>query len=157
MAVVEMRGQPLVGCQVELRTPGGQPRVASSATCEAVELEPVPPGDYLLSAEAPGFRRTERPVHISPGPNPFEFQLEEGTSLAGRVVDGAGQPVAGVSLVVSPVGVVGRSDAKGAFLLSVPGPGLYSVEAQDSEWGGVERAVLLRQPLAELFARIGSN
>jgi hypothetical protein len=141
VAVTDAQGQPVEACVVALRTPGGQPRQASATPCDTVELEPVPPGDYLLSAEAPGFRRAERLVHLSPGHNQLELQLEEGPSLAGRVLDEAGQPVPGVSLVVSPVGLVGRTDARGAFHVSVPGPGLYSVEAHHSEWGGVERAV----------------
>jgi hypothetical protein len=152
VAVVDARGQPLLACTVELRTPGERPRQFSAATCEAVELEPVPPGDYLLAADAPGFRRTERPVHLAPGRRSLELQLEEGPSLAGWVLDGAGEPVPGVSLVVSPVGLVGRTDASGAFRFSVPGPGLYSLEAHHSEWGGVERS--LTAPATDVVLRL---
>jgi protocatechuate 3,4-dioxygenase beta subunit len=143
VAVVDARGQPVAQCTVGLRLPGGKPFQTTAPSCSAVELAPVAPGEYLLGAGAPDFRHSERPVHLEVGSNAAELTLEEGPSLSGRVVDGHGRSVPGVSVVVSPVGGVTRSDADGAFRISVPGPGVYSVEAHHAEWGGAERTVTL--------------
>jgi hypothetical protein len=141
VAVVDAQGRPARDCAVELRIPGGATFKVAAASCEAVELDPVPPGEYLLSAEAPGLRRSERSVRLEAGPASLELVLDPGVALSGRVLDAAGFPVAGASLVVSPIGAVARSDRSGSFRVSVPGPGLYSVEAQNSELGGAERTV----------------
>ncbi|HMK73112.1 MAG TPA: carboxypeptidase-like regulatory domain-containing protein, partial [Myxococcaceae bacterium] len=141
VAVIDPRGQPIEPCLLGLRFPGGRPLERAARSCAAVELGPLPPGDYLLAAEGPGYRRSERPVHLEVGSNAAEVLLEEGPSLSGRVVDASGRPAAGVPLVVSPIGVVARSDGAGVFRISIPGPGVYRVEAHHAARGGAERTV----------------
>ncbi len=144
VAVLNGHGAPAVDCEVQLRVPGQRREEwleAGAASCEAVELAAVPVGDYLVSVEAPGLRRTERPVHLNPGPATLKFLLPDGVAVSGRVADASGRPVPGVSVEVSPTGGVSRTDEAGAFRISVPGPGLYHLEAHHSDWGGAVQAV----------------
>jgi hypothetical protein len=139
VAVLDAHGAPVSGCVVELRVPGDALESTGSTTaeaCDAVELPGVPPGDYLLRAEAPGYRRGERPVHLAPGPSPLALSLAEGVALSGQVVDADGRPVPGVSVVVFPTEAATRTNAAGAFVVGVPGAGSYSLEVQHSDWGG---------------------
>jgi Carboxypeptidase regulatory-like domain len=168
LAVLDARGTPVAGCVVELRLPGQRREDAltvAAETCEAVELPAVPPGDYLLSAEALGSRRAERPVHLGPGPSALSLALPDGIALSGEVVDADGRLLPGVSVVVSPTEVVARTDARGAFHLAVPSPGQYSLEAHHSDWGGAVKVVtapapsvrLRLEPRAELDLRVESG
>jgi hypothetical protein len=153
---------------VELRVPGQRREEAltvAAETCEAVELPALAAGGYLVSAEAPGYRRTERPVHLSSVPSASSLTLAEGIALSGQVVDAAGRPLSGVSVVVSPVEAVTRTDARGGFRLNVPSPGQYSIEAHHSDWGGAVQSVIapsaplrLRlEPRAQLELRVSSE
>jgi Carboxypeptidase regulatory-like domain len=155
VALVDARGVPVSDCTVELRVPGQRREdsvEAGADSCAAVQLGEVEPGDYLLMAEAPGFRRSERPVHLGAGRSPLKLVLLDGVALSGHVVDSAGRPVPEVSVVVSPTNAVARSDGAGAFRLSVPGPGVYSLEAHHSDWGGAVQAVVV--PAADVMLRL---
>jgi Carboxypeptidase regulatory-like domain len=155
VAVLDGRGAPVPDCTVVLHLPGqgGEDTLSVGAEgCGAVQLEEVRPGDYLLSAEAPGFLRSEHPVHLAPGPNARTLVLLDGVALSGHVVDASGRPVPGVSVVASPINAVARSDAMGAFRFSVPGPGLYSLEAHHSDWGGAVEVVT--PPAADVVLRL---
>ena len=154
VAVLDVRGAPVPGCVVELRVPGDKEATAGAAAegCEAVELSEVPAGDYLLRAEAPGYRRAERPVHLSPGPSPLSLRLLDGLALSGRVVDGSGRPLEGVSVVVFPTEATARTNALGAFRVGVPSAGVYSLEAHHSDWGGAVQAVTA--PAAPVLLRL---
>jgi len=168
VAVVDGLGKAVGDCQVHLQFPGERRQAAQrSGTngCQAVPLGAVPPGDYLLSAEAPGLLRATRPVHLGPGPAALRLVLAPGSVLSGRVVDASGQPRPGVSVVVSPTGAVAHTNDAGVFQLYVPGPGLYGVEAHHSDWGGAVQAVsvpatdvaLALQPQSVLALRVLSG
>jgi hypothetical protein len=134
--VVDVSGVPVSDCNVELHLPGQEGRVAAAAErCEAVALSPVPPGDYLLAADAPGFQRSERTVHLRLGASRVSLAVAEGASLSGEVVDADGRPVPGVWVALSPTQGVTHTGAAGTFHVSVPGPGVYSLEAHHSDWG----------------------
>jgi hypothetical protein len=153
LAILDAHGAPVAGCIIALRVPGQRLQEAvhdGAEVCDALQLDGVAPGEYLLSAEAPGFRRSEVPVHLGPGPVSLRLVLQEGPLLSGRVVDGAGRPVAGVSVVVSPTEEVAHSDDAGAFRLSVPGPGVYAVEAHHSDYGGATASVSVPASRVEL-------
>jgi Carboxypeptidase regulatory-like domain len=144
LTILDAHGAPVAGCTVVLRVPGQRLQEAvrdGAEVCDGVQLDGVPPGEYLLSAEAAGFRRSEVPVHLGPGPVSLRLVLQEGPLLSGRVVDGAGRPVPGVSVAVSPTEEVAHSDDAGLFRLSVPGPGVYGLEAHHSEYGGATASV----------------
>ncbi len=154
VAVLNSQGAAVPGCTVELRVPGQREDAVSigAADCQLVPLGAVPPGDYLLSGRAPGFQRSERPVHLGPGPSTWRLALVNGLALSGHVVDAAGRPVPGVSVAVSPIHEVARSDGAGAFRLSVPSPGVYSLEAHHSDWGGAVQTVEV--PSADVLLRL---
>jgi Carboxypeptidase regulatory-like domain len=168
VAVLDGRGAPVPDCMVELHLPGqGREDTLSvgAEACGAVQLGEVRPGDYLLSAEAPGFLRSERPVHLTAGPSARTLVLADGVALSGHVVDASGRPVPGVSVVASPINAVARSDGMGAFRFSVPGPGVYSLEAHHSDLGGAVQGVtppasgvvLRLQPRSVLELRVFSG
>lgn len=144
VAVLDAQGVPVSGCVVGLRVPGekweGTGGTAAEA-CDAVELPEVPPGDYLLRAEAPGYRRGQRPVHLAPGPSPLALSLAAGVALSGQVVDEDGRPLPGVSVVAFPTEVTTRSNALGTFRVGVPSAGAYVLEAHHSDWGGAVLSV----------------
>jgi hypothetical protein len=154
VAVLDVHGAPVPGCVVELRVPGDREAVAGTAAevCDAVELSDVPAGDYLLRAEAPGYQRAERPVHLAPGRSPLSLRLLDGLALSGRVVDGSGRPLAGVSVEVFPTEATARTNALGAFRVGVPSAGVYSLEAHHSDWGGAVQAVTA--PAAPVLLRL---
>jgi hypothetical protein len=155
LALLDARGAPVADCVVELRLPGQRRDDAlttAAETCEAVELPAVPPGEYLLSAEAPGYRRGERSVHLEAGPSALRLALADGVALSGEVVDSDGRRLPGVSVVVSPTEVVTRTDARGTFHVSVPSPGRSSLEAHHSDWGGAVEAVTA--PAAPVVLRL---
>jgi hypothetical protein len=144
VAVLDARGAPVSDCVVELRVPGEKLEGMAGATadvCDAVEFPEVPPGDYLLRAEAPGYRRSERPLHLAPGPSSLKLSLADGVALSGQVADVDGRLLPGVSVVAFPTEATTRTNAQGAFRLGVPGAGAYVLEAHHSDWGGAVQAV----------------
>jgi hypothetical protein len=155
LAVLDGQGAPVSGCAVELRVPGQTQEEAvqaAASVCDAVQLGAVAPGDYLVSAEAPGFRRSERPVRLGTGRVALRLSLEDGPLLAGHVLDAQGRPVPGVSVALSPTHEVAHSDDAGVFRLSVPGPGLYSLEAHHSDYGGAVSSVSV--PTADVVLQL---
>jgi hypothetical protein len=83
----------------------------------------VPKGAYLVRAEAEGLApRLSEPVTVAAGDaRDVEVALTHGTTLAFRVTDAEGSPVAGAALAVGgPLEVVrrGRTDAEGRVTLS---------------------------------------
>jgi len=56
-----------------------------------------------LIVEAPGYAPVQQNVNIQPTPEPLEFYLTRGRSIACRVVDVEGQPLAGAWTVVQPL------------------------------------------------------
>jgi protocatechuate 3,4-dioxygenase beta subunit len=152
VTVVDTAGRPVRDCVLEVRLPGIHAQRTGAEACEDVELEPVLPGVYLLSAEAPGYRRSERAVQLVAGVQSERLVLSEALTLGGHVLDAAGWPVPGMSVVVSPINAVTRTDREGAFRVSLPSAGLYSVEAQHSVWGGAE--VQSAAPDGDLLLRL---
>ncbi len=148
VAVLDGAGRAVAGCVVELRLPGDSEATAGMAAdvCDAVELPEVPAGDYLLRAEAPGYRRAERHVLLSPGPSLLSLRLSDGVAVSGKVVDVSGRPLAGVSVVAFPSEAAARTNALGAFRLGVPSAGAYSLEAHHSDWGGAVQALTAPGP-----------
>jgi hypothetical protein len=91
------------------------------------ELAGVPLGWSELVVGAEGFRTHRREVEIAAEAT-LEVELEPGLRVAGRVVDGAGEPLVGVD--VRPEFTVARyqaravqTDASGAFVLAGLEPG----------------------------------
>ncbi|MCW5801101.1 MAG: carboxypeptidase regulatory-like domain-containing protein [Deltaproteobacteria bacterium] len=90
--------------------------------------------------------RGEAAVDVRPGMPEVVVKLAPGGSIAGRVVDGEGKPVAGVTVAANPAGgnerttivngritsgVQGLTGASGAFELRGVAPGTYRLAALD--------------------------
>ncbi len=108
---------------------------------ETVTFGPIGPGEYKLVGDAPGYQKGSIPVTVGPGQTSVVLTLQKGTTIVGRVIDEYGRPAAGVSVLISPTGDSVQSDANGAFLARVPSPGLYSLHAHHSDWGGGQKKV----------------
>lgn len=135
--VLDEAGEPVPSPALELVDSASR-RVASArpATGALVLLGPVAPGDYVLKGSAEGFAPGSLPVQLTSGEVRVELQLAEQTVLAGRVLDEYGRPAPGVSVLVTPTGDNHVSDAEGRFVAPVPSPGLYTLHAHHSDWGG---------------------
>lgn len=90
--VVDDAGKPVDGATIELR--GLDTQVATSAAGKAT-IAPVIPGWYQLAAWAPGFARAYTWLEVQGDATTARVALRRGAAVSGRVVDGAGAPVAG--------------------------------------------------------------
>jgi len=108
---------------------------------ETVTFGPIGPGEYKLEGQAPGYQKAIIPVHVETGQTPVVLTLTKGTTISGRVLDEYGRAAAGVSVLISPIGDSVMADPNGAFMARVPSPGLYSLHAHHSDWGGGQTQV----------------
>jgi protocatechuate 3,4-dioxygenase beta subunit len=158
VTVVDEAGQPVPAPTVTLWTPSGE-RVEErrAGTGELVVLGPQGAGDYVLEGRAEGFPEVELPVKLAAGDLPLELTLRRGTLLAGRVLDMYGRPAPGVSVLVQPLGSSALSDGEGRFSTLVPSPGLYTLHAHHSDWGGAEKRVGAPDTAVELALEPGAS
>lgn len=132
--VVDGAGQPVPGVRVVADPPivrasnrGSGPRwvTARSRADGGFRLTGLRPGGtYELTATRNGFARTQVTARTAPAGRPsapIRIVLSGGKTAFGRVVDEAGQPIAGVEVtLVNPVGiedVTAASDRDGKFEL----------------------------------------
>lgn len=105
----------------------------------------VAPGDHVLVASADGYAEGNR-SGVAPGFT-FELRLSPESVLAGRVVDGAGKPVADVTVTAEGEGwdpSQALTDEDGRFRLARLEPGRYKPFARhDHGIGQVAQSVLL--------------
>lgn len=94
-SVVRLSRSPLALVVRNAQSEGGQ-----------TTFEQVPPGEYWISVEAPGWLREVRPIEVDGEGGDFTVQLRRGQRIAGSVTDGGGEPVAGglVSVFVATDG-----------------------------------------------------
>lgn len=141
--VVDPDGAPLAGANVRVsRGLIGLVHLTQSTDEDGgAEFPAIPPGDYRLTVQAAGFVARSRPLlhtaRLPGGRDTLRVVLDRGATVAGRVVDTAGRPVAGAqveAIAVSPfadeildadflaqVGVasqVARAGADGRFILA---------------------------------------
>jgi protocatechuate 3,4-dioxygenase beta subunit len=64
-------------------------------------MEPIA---YVLEARCPGGEQGQAKVTAAPNAGETVIEVKPGASIAGRVVDGAGKPVAGVKVAATPTG-----------------------------------------------------
>ncbi len=151
VTVLDESDQPVPHPLLELTTPMGWVVTSrKAATGELVVFGPTGVGDYQLSVSAEGFGSTIVPVVIKPGDTTMEVTLTKGTMITGRVIDEYGRPAPGISVLVNPTGDAVQADAEGRFAAKVPSPGLYSLHAHHSDWGGGEIQVTAPKAGVEL-------
>ncbi len=106
------------------------------------ELDSLPPGLRTLEATHPDHGTARRQVELRAGDNSFDISLEGGNEVTGRVVDGAGTPVAGaqVWLVASgglPASMMSQSD--GSFRFAAVADGSYRAGVDKEGFARSER------------------
>ncbi len=145
VTVLDEEGGPVPDPELSLYriAQGAEHRVKRKArTGELVMLGPVPAGDYLLEGRAEGFRTVQLPVRVPAGGEAqMELVLPRGVTIRGRVLDEYGRPAPAIAVLVTPVGDVVRADEHGQFVAEVPSPGLYTLHAHHSDWGGADLEV----------------
>ena len=148
-------GKPAAGVAVMIATEGttGEPRAVAAAVTDregAFRLEDVPPGAYVVTANAPGlvvknasgWGRPGRSVTVGRGEavEGFDVELERGGVVTGRVTSVDGRPVTGeqISLFLLDAGGAKRyaraqgrawTDDRGVYRLYGLAPGRYLVAA----------------------------
>ena len=101
--VLSPDGRPLPGAEVILsltseRGMAFTPHRTQSDGDGRYRLDGLPTGPQTLEARAEGYRRAAREVEVSAEPKAVDFQLERGLEVSGRVVNEAGEPVAGADV-----------------------------------------------------------
>ncbi|MBL8842734.1 MAG: sigma-70 family RNA polymerase sigma factor [Planctomycetes bacterium] len=106
--VVDAAGQPIEGATVELQerpdapASGGATRLATTAADGSYAFDAVAAGRYELVARETGLTRVRRRVEIdvrSPFDRGATLVLFPARAVTGRVVDTAGEPIAGAQLL----------------------------------------------------------
>lgn len=106
--VTDERGHPITDFTVELRPKGGGATRSHSALSPTGDFRfEVPPGEYTVSATAPGYGEpAEAPlIRVGGGEVFVRLSLSTAVELKGRVVDASTQePLAGVEVAVNRMG-----------------------------------------------------
>ena len=118
----------------------------------AFAMEDVDPGTYSLRVSAQGFATTRRDgVAVAAGgsPNAVSVALDEGGTVAGRVVDTAGRPVPGarvmtqnLSLGIADFRPPALSGEDGSFTVHSLGAGTYAFIAMADDRPGTTTTVV---------------
>lgn len=137
VTVVDDAEEPVAEPSIELTTRTGELiHRRKLETGELALLGPLAVGDYVLRTVADGYEPGQVPVTVKPGETPVVVTMPKGTLISGRVIDEYGRPAPGVSVLITPTGDSVLADAEGRFKASVPSPGLYTLHAHHSDWGG---------------------
>ena len=142
--VTNPEGEPVAGATIRARNYGSmdrdQERTATSDTDGVFRLSGLPHELIVLRVRADGYTtfvlRGARPGTEEP----ILIELKTGALLTGRVVDAAGRPVAGASVLLEPDeqtlmrgvdarDLFKRADGDGRFRFEHVGPGTWSLEA----------------------------
>jgi hypothetical protein len=96
-----------------------------------------------------------REINVQPGNNRVDLRLGEGAALGGRVVDGAGNPVAGATIALGLPARAEISDGGGAFRFTGLESGTYTVTARKDGYASARREVQLSgRPVEGLELRL---
>lgn len=129
--------EPVANPRLDLLTAGGEPVETQTVARGAVAtFGPLGFGRYQLRASAEGYEPVQSPVKIDGPETAVVLTLNRATVISGRVLDEYGRPTPGISVLVSPTGDNVTADAQGQFVAPVPSPGLYTLHAHHSDWGG---------------------
>ncbi len=132
-------GQPVPEATVELLTRTGEAVARQKPRPgEVAVLGPVAQGEYQVRVSAETYQPVTLPAVLKGPELSLEAVLAKGTLISGRVIDEYGRAAPGVSVLVVPTGDSVVSDGEGRFRAAVPSPGLYTLQAHHSDWGGGE-------------------
>jgi PDZ domain/Carboxypeptidase regulatory-like domain len=122
-----------------LRRAGG-PVIRREGFAGRAQEVPIGAGKYELVVTAPNYARVTQVVSVSAGRTPLKITrrrvvvyLELGGSVEGYVRDDRGLPVADALVKIAQV--EGRTDTRGAFLLTQVSPGTHELVATHPERG----------------------
>jgi protocatechuate 3,4-dioxygenase beta subunit len=124
-------------------------------------IEGIAPGPHTLEAYSEGYRGAVRDVEAKGETRGVDFQLDRGLELSGRVIDTAGNPVAGAVVFVEGTGRNSRvtdSEEDGSFRVAGLENGKYSLHAsRGADSGAAETAVTLTgAPVSGIELRISA-
>ncbi len=130
------------------RGPGAPPLLVATGELGDFELDGVPLGVLPIQVRAAGFGSHSASVEIrAPASEPLEVTIRPEATLVGRVLDGAGEPVPGASIVSGTRGAFASSRARsgpdGRFRLTgLPG-GAVALAADEDRAGHAETTLEL--------------
>ena len=137
--VFDADGQPAAGVWVRVEEDRtgmrfSQPASATTSGDGQYLLEGVEPGTRLIMARNEDRETTAQEIEVGSGVNRLDLRFATGASISGRVVDGAGAPLAGASVMAltdarSWGGAEARSGADGAFTIEGVRDGQYQLRA----------------------------
>jgi len=120
----------------------------------------LPTGKAVVSARAPGYVSRALPVDVPAAERPreitlrdVELELERGGSVAGRVTDADGDPVAGADVTTSSAHT--RTDARGDYHLDGVAPGRVTVRAESAAHGAADEIEVRSGDESRLDLRLG--
>ncbi len=151
-ALDESSGKPVSCARVWARTDADAYELAAAQAGPdgSFALEGLPAGSYWVLASCPTGERGDQ-LHVEP-PAKIELHLRGAASLAGRVVDGVGQPVAGARVTATPTGAAGFeavTDPAGEFLLERLPPVAIWVDARAGAQASEDEEVQLNPGVRE--------
>ncbi|HZL72510.1 MAG TPA: carboxypeptidase-like regulatory domain-containing protein, partial [Planctomycetota bacterium] len=164
--VRDAAGNPVAGAKISMSLPDPAFTARSDATGRYF-IPDVPVGSHAITASSDRFRpQTISPLELTtPGQTvPLDFLLPFGASVAGRVLDESGAPVARASVTVSnEVARVVRTDENGEFRAEGLGEGLVTLSVVARGFGpaamqgvapGASGVALTLKKAASLVGRI---
>jgi protocatechuate 3,4-dioxygenase beta subunit len=102
--------EPRQACEVKLDSDNddmhGMPMmIAPQQTAADGEfaLGPVQPTPYTVTARCPSGEQGSKQIQVTPGMADVVIEVKPGASIAGRVVDGRGKPLAGATVNAAPL------------------------------------------------------
>lgn len=145
--VLDAAGSPVQGARVRLdgSFPGGYSLGASTEADGSYRVGHVPAGSYKAEALKEGLATAKHgsfTIASGRATRGIDFALVPAPSIAGRVIDEAGQPLANVRLWGWPKnsgqGAGARSGKDGSFRISLPQDEPYSLEATLDGYAGYD-------------------
>jgi uncharacterized GH25 family protein len=162
--VVDDQGSPISGVQVRQGSDRwGTNHPSTTTDADGIfRLKQVAPGEAIVTAQKSGFAPEVLVTNIGPETKPLRVQLGKGSTIRGRVLDGNGQPIAGVHVTADTwrgyrtISWSSRTDAEGRFAWNnAPGDSVtfrvyksgYMQNEPTLEPGDQEHLITLQFPL----------
>ncbi len=149
--------KPIVGARVEAR--GLATQTVTAGTGGVARLRGLAGGWESVKVDASGYAPAFEVFQISRQPGAVDQQtvlLERGTAVAGRVVDGAGQPIAGARVLAVPASALWvqqderldavETDAQGKWKVAAVAPGGWRFQASHEKYATGQSAAITVAP-----------